>query len=162
LNKPVVGVSSLDAWARAANTSGLVCVCLDALRGEVYAQLFQVEPDGSLQSLTDPALALPEKVFASLANEPAMVFVGDGAENLSEALKEVSGTLRREFIQADALPLRREGWFLLRTSGFLAPAVASLTLTAFHQGRTATALELEAVYVRPPDAEVKRRQKQGD
>lgn len=160
LTKPVVGVSSLEASARAVNVSGLVCICLDALRGEVYAQLFQVEPDGSLQSLSEPAVALPEKVYASLADEPAVVFVGDGAENSSEALQEIAATMRHEFICAEALPVQREGWALLRTTGFLAPAVAALTLAAFNQGRVMSAAELEALYVRPPDAELKRKQKQ--
>jgi tRNA threonylcarbamoyladenosine biosynthesis protein TsaB len=162
LKKAVVGVSSLEASARAANVSGLVCVCLDALRGEVYAQLFQIELDGSLQSLSEPTVALPEKVYASLVDEPAVVFVGDGAENSCEALREIAGTMRKEFIEVDALPARREGWTLLRTTGFLAPAVASLTLAAFVRGQTVTAAELEAMYVRPADAEVKWKQKRVD
>jgi tRNA threonylcarbamoyladenosine biosynthesis protein TsaB len=159
LNKPVVGVSTLQAQARAAGVSGLVCACLDALRGEVYAQLFQVNPDGSVEPLTEPSLALPSQVYASLVNESVVTFVGDGVLASLEVLRDEAATIGRKVMLSAVAPPPDEGWVVIQRRDFLAPAVAWLTEFELQQGRARNAAELAALYVRPPDAEAKRRDK---
>ncbi|MBI3952277.1 MAG: tRNA (adenosine(37)-N6)-threonylcarbamoyltransferase complex dimerization subunit type 1 TsaB [Acidobacteria bacterium] len=157
LSKPVVGVSSLEAVARSSGVSGPICACIDALRGEIYAQLFEVNPDGSVNPLTEPNLALPSHVYASLADEPAITFVGDGALSSLEILKDEAAILRREVIVSPVAQGLDEGWVVIQTAPFLAPAVASLAATEYQAGHTQTAMALAALYVRASDAEVKRR-----
>ena len=159
LNKPVVGVSTLGAQARAAGVSGLVCACLDALRGEVYAQLFQVNSDGSVEPLTETSLALPSQVYASLVNESMVTFVGDGVLASLEVLRDEAATIGRQVMLSAVAPPPDEGWIVIQRHDFLAPAVAWLTEFELQQGRARNAAELAALYVRPADAEAKRRDK---
>jgi len=46
LAKPVVGIGALEALAYSAGVSGTICACRDALRGDLYAQLFRLDPNG--------------------------------------------------------------------------------------------------------------------
>lgn len=156
LNKPVVGISSLAAHARAAGTTGLVCVCLDALRGEVYAQLFDVHPDGAVESLTEPSLALPGLVYASLIDEPTLTFVGDGVLASLDVLQDEAATARKNVIVSPLVQSAKDCWVVLQEVPYLAPAVLSLTAHEAGQGHSTSATELVALYVRPADAELKR------
>lgn len=86
LDRPVVGVSTLDALAVSAPTEGLVAAVIDARRGQVYARLFR---DGVA---LDEAEALPLDVAvdrilqAAAGNAPALV--GSGALLLAEAFPD--------------------------------------------------------------------------
>jgi len=46
-NKPVVGVTSLEAAAFAARPASAVCAMVNAYKGEVYSQLFSFDGDGA-------------------------------------------------------------------------------------------------------------------
>ncbi|MCS6805597.1 MAG: tRNA (adenosine(37)-N6)-threonylcarbamoyltransferase complex dimerization subunit type 1 TsaB [Acidobacteriota bacterium] len=157
LNKPVVGVSSLAAHARAAGTIGLVCVCLDALRGEVYAQLFDVHQDGTVESLTDPSLALPGLVYASLIDEPTLTLIGDGVLASLDVLQDEAATARKNIIISPFIRSVKDAWVVIQDVPYLAPAVVALTVQEAERGHSASAAELLALYVRPADAELKRR-----
>lgn len=159
LDKPVVGVSTLEAQARSAGVSGLVCACIDALRGEVYAQLFRIDQDGSVQSLWEPRLAMPTHVYASLSDEPQVTFVGDGVLSSLDGLQRQATIAQREVIFSPLVHRAVQGWHVVPASPFLAPAVASLTNVRVQQGHTQSASEVTALYVRASDAEVKRRNK---
>lgn len=156
LNKPVVGVSTLQAQAWAAGVSGLVCACLDALRGEVYAQLFQVNPDGSVEPLTEPSIALPGQVYASLINESVITFVGDGVLASLDVLRDEAATIGRQVILSPVAQCPDEGWVVIQRCEFLAPAVAWLTGLELRHGRAQGVADLVALYIRPSDAEVRR------
>jgi tRNA threonylcarbamoyladenosine biosynthesis protein TsaB len=86
LDRPVVGLSTLDALAASVEPAGLVAAVIDARRGQVYARLFR---DGvalgeaealSLETATDRILAAAEGAVPTL--------VGSGALLLSETFPD--------------------------------------------------------------------------
>jgi len=86
LDRPVVGVSTLDALAASIEPSGLVAAVIDARRGQVYARLFR---DGvalgeagalSLETAADRILE------AAAGSRPTLV--GTGAGVLSETFPD--------------------------------------------------------------------------
>ncbi|MFK4058774.1 tRNA (adenosine(37)-N6)-threonylcarbamoyltransferase complex dimerization subunit type 1 TsaB [Brevundimonas sp. NPDC046655] len=128
LDRPVVGVSTLDALAVSAPTEGLVAAVIDARRGQVYARLFC---DGVP---LDEAEALPLDVAvdrilqAAAGNAPALV--GSGAPVLAEAF-----------------PDRLAGAVVTPLAAPTPEALASLTAAA----DPTTALP-RPLYLRAPDA----------
>jgi len=89
LDRPVVGVSTLDALAASVDQAGLVAAVIDARRGQVYARLFR---DGvalgpaealSLEAATDLVLD------AAAGTTPALV--GSGAAVLVDSFPERLG-----------------------------------------------------------------------
>jgi tRNA threonylcarbamoyladenosine biosynthesis protein TsaB len=86
LDRPVVGVSTLDALAASIEPAGLVAAVIDARRGQVYARLFR---DGvaldeaealSLETATDRILTAAAGAIPTL--------VGSGALLLSETFPD--------------------------------------------------------------------------
>ena len=77
--RPVTGFSTLETIARAAapwgGGCGVVCVVLDAGRGEVYRGLFRVSGEG-LDPMAPEAALAPAQAMAAMTM-PAMV-IGDG------------------------------------------------------------------------------------
>lgn len=88
--KPFISISSLDALAyNLYGCTGLVCPIMDALRGNVYTNLYKYE-NGELKALNEYMLLslaeLKDKIL-SLGETP--YFVGDGTEKHREALLEL-------------------------------------------------------------------------
>jgi tRNA threonylcarbamoyladenosine biosynthesis protein TsaB len=141
---PSVGVSSLEALARAAPEpppGGWICPWIDAGRGEIYAAAY-TDPSAETGpvELIAPALARPESWLASLPACPVR-FVGDGARAHRELLSTSRGS--------PSLP-GSGPWFLAPALGLL----GGLRLQGPARGR---ARPLEPVYLRPSDAELGRR-----
>jgi len=87
--KPVVGVSSLDALAMQASFSPyLICPFVDARRGEVYFSRYRFI-NGYLKKQTEEQVFPPEKVVSDI-NEKC-IFVGDGALLYQETLLKKIG-----------------------------------------------------------------------
>jgi tRNA threonylcarbamoyladenosine biosynthesis protein TsaB len=84
---PLLGIGTLEAFAAAANTGGVVLPVLDAHRGEVAGALYSTGTDGTARGLLAPLVASPDvlarEVIAALGSEgseaagPVLV-VGDG------------------------------------------------------------------------------------
>lgn len=75
LDRPVVGVSALDALAASAGAAPAVAALIDARRGQVYARFWTGgEPEGPAEALTLDAAAA-----RIAAMEPGDVLVGSGA-----------------------------------------------------------------------------------
>jgi len=158
LSKPAVGVSSLEALAYAAGVSGTICSCVDALRGEIYAQLFEVTSDDRVVALNEPTVAAPEAVAESLTVND-IAFIGHGAEAFAEVFERRATALGTTFTRCLRVLRWPSGWITLPAPPFLAPSVGAVTYARFRSGRGADAATLEALYVRPSDAEAKRRLK---
>jgi tRNA threonylcarbamoyladenosine biosynthesis protein TsaB len=95
LGAGVVGVTSLDILLRgAADTgyAGSVLAAVDARRGEVFATVGQVGPDG-VTSHEAAQLWAPEALASSLAdrNGSPVLAVGDGAQRYADLLGSVDG-----------------------------------------------------------------------
>ena len=141
LNKPVAGVSTLDALAaQVADGAGSVIVpWMDAHRGDVFASLV----DGASREIVEPPVAeQPALVLARwrsrLAGQPA-IFIGDAVSR-----------------DADLIARLGAGHWTSRSPGPLAPQVARLGRELARQGRAGRPHALTPVYVRRPDAEIER------
>ncbi len=85
LDRPVVGVSSLDALARQTEgTTDAVCPMIDARRGEVYAAFFRREGQGLVQVCAEGIMA-PEAIGAWIG-EGRCLCTGTGAARYRDAL----------------------------------------------------------------------------
>lgn len=74
LDRPVVGISTLDALAASVEAEGPVAALIDARRGQVYARLFRDGvPDGPPEALTLDEAA---RRIASLGDEARLVGAG--------------------------------------------------------------------------------------
>jgi tRNA threonylcarbamoyladenosine biosynthesis protein TsaB len=88
IGKPIVGVSTLETLAmNAFPTSGLVCPLLDARRGQVYAGLYRMGPDGfpeivTLERLTDIVQLLRDLPVDEVE------WIGDGAVRYRDRILE--------------------------------------------------------------------------
>jgi tRNA threonylcarbamoyladenosine biosynthesis protein TsaB len=138
--KPVVGVNTLEALAsKFADASQTVVPMIDARRGEVYIGGFGFEA-GEMREKFAPRLLRVEDSVPLLAPFRDLVFIGSGAENHADLV-------RRLF----------PGGRLLYRSNFLASEIGRIALRRFRAGRFLTELQqLLPVYIRRPDAEVKR------
>ncbi len=99
LNKPLVGISSLDCLAyNLAYTDGIICPILDALRDNVYTALYKFS-DGNLVRLTDyMAIHIDELIILIQSQEDKKVcFIGD-------AIPKFKDKLEKSFIGAHFAP----------------------------------------------------------
>lgn len=87
LNKPLVGVSSLEACAYGqAYFPGYICPIFDAQKNEVYTALFSFRGDKLLRRSEDRAEGI-EKLTEELKDCHEVLFCGDGLYKYAETLK---------------------------------------------------------------------------
>lgn len=134
LEIPVTPVVTLDALASLVPFAALaVCPVIEARRAEVYAALYRW--DGRAMRRESEYLALPPAALADRLVEPTIV-LGDGARSIVSR-------------HARAAPPQ------LRVPS--PAAVGFLGLEAFRAGQVGKPAELTALYLRPSQAELKRR-----
>lgn len=149
LNKPAVGISTLDALGQAVlpcldDARTRLAAWVDAQRGEVFASLYirHRDPSGARLELADGPLAAPPGEVLARWQERDLspdVAAGDGAATYSAVLaREAPGITIIE-----PLPL-------------LAPEVARLAAARVAEGGTWHPHAIAPVYVRRPDAEIAR------
>lgn len=134
----LIGVSTLEALARASKSDGIVCPMLDARRGEIYWALFELSGE-HCRRLHDDSLTSPPVALAALPT-PCTV-IGDATVAYAALLSSHrNGSLR-------ALPFPEFG-----------PSGAIVAQIAFEQLRSGVAEEddtADPVYIRPSEAELK-------
>jgi tRNA threonylcarbamoyladenosine biosynthesis protein TsaB len=138
LQKPLIGISSLDAMAHSAGKEGYVAPVFDARRDEVYTALYL---DGRRIS-ADRAMA-PELLAEQLAALQAPVMMtGDGLRSYGDVFR---AALAEHFL------LPADGNTL-----FMAAAAAELATDSYARGEFVAANQLLPVYLRLSEAEEKR------
>lgn len=141
LNKPVIGISALDALVEqaAGADAEIIVPWMDAQRGDVFASLIERATRSVLEAPTaaNPALLL-ETWLPHIANRSAL-FIGDAA-------------LRDEAVIATHA---RTKWTVV-APGPLAPQIAQLAARKAQAGESGSPHALEPIYVRRPDAEIER------
>lgn len=146
LEKPAAAVSTLAALARnIAFADGLVVCAMDARRQQVYNALFEAR-EGQLARLTpDRAISLKD-LAEELRNAPQPKrIVGDGARLCLDFMTEVGIDCRLappHLVMQNAMSVALE-----------AEALAA-------EGKLVAAQELAPVYLRPPQAERLRMERQ--
>jgi tRNA threonylcarbamoyladenosine biosynthesis protein TsaB len=88
LDRPVVGVSTLDALAASVPAKGMVAAVIDARRGQVYARLFR---DGAPLSEAEalPLETARDRILAA-AGDARSTLIGSGAALLAETFPELA------------------------------------------------------------------------
>jgi tRNA threonylcarbamoyladenosine biosynthesis protein TsaB len=154
LNKPVIGISALDALAEQVATGEpgsersdpgvMLLPWMDAQRGDVFATLI----DGATgATIEPPTAASPQHLLdawgAHLGGRHA-IFIGDAAARDAALIAR----------SAD------DGRWQTRTPAPLAPQIARLGHRRAQHGEAGSPHTLEPIYVRRPDAEIERERSQ--
>lgn len=137
LDRPCAGIPTLEAVAVAAGPSPRTVALLPAGRGEVFAQLFSVTDDAFVTALDQPAHISPQKLLEKYGAFDDLLWCGEGA------------------IANKSLIEQRPHWQIASQTSVLATHVARLALIKFHKQQLERADTLQAIYVRPSDAELK-------
>jgi tRNA threonylcarbamoyl adenosine modification protein YeaZ len=160
MNHPCVGIPTLHAVAHSAGASKATVAVLPAGRGEVFAQMFSVTPvSGELfvKAMDTAAHLSPEKLINRYGLLPTLKWAGSGA-HLQRATIEAAAAARGivlKDISAESAPANgKQGWDLGVDKGNLAQHVAALAQQSYAEGVMQRADELQAIYVRPSDAEL--------
>jgi len=159
LGAPLAGVGTLEALAAAAIADGgpigaddVLCACLDARRGEVYAALYRSsESWPGVERLTEEAAYAPAELIVCLRSAIAstrgvgeLVFVGDGAERYrGEIVVPLTAAVNRVSFRATAPR---------------AAIVAQLGYERFRNHGPDAPAALVPRYARASEAEIKRQQ----
>ena len=142
-NKPCCAVSALEALAyNLRRTDGIVCALMDARRGQFYTATFAVA-DGKVTRLSPDEAKSGEEIAASLAAYPHVTLVGDGA------------AVALPFF--DRLPVE-----LCPEENRLADgeSVGLVAYAMYRAGRTVSDADFAPVYLRLPQAERERLEKE--
>ena len=144
---PVVGIPTLLALAaRVDDHKGLICPLLDARKREVYAALFR-RRDDKIERISDDVVATPDRVVESVraaaGGAACLFFFGDGARVYRNVIEAALGD-RALFTSGDSYPST-------------AAAAARLGEQKILSGEREAAGSLAPVYLRPSEAELKRR-----
>jgi tRNA threonylcarbamoyladenosine biosynthesis protein TsaB len=151
------GISGISTLAAIAHASGIprgeVVSLLPAGRGEVFAQRFAVE-QGRVEALDAAAHLSPGALLEKYGALESLTWAGEGAGQQLDLLTA--------WARDKSLPLGQNdsGWTIIPVTNNLARAVAALAVTDDEAGRSLSAAELHAVYVRASDAEINERWQQ--
>lgn len=151
VDRPIVGVSALDALARSAlphllANSDHVGVWMDGQRGEVFAASYVVHRgvDGvvTVEPAGEAVVGMPADIALQWAERGVCgaVFVGDGAVRYRDTINGAEGLAA---LVVDPVPS-------------IAPDVAALAAERFAGGGTFHPHAIVPVYVRRPDVELAR------
>lgn len=156
LGRPVVGVPTLHAVARAARPARRLCALLPAGRGEVFAQLLRVTHEGLVEELGAAEHVPPARLLERMSGEGGLKFAGGGAYKFEELLKECAGAAGFKFrvLTGEGEEALEDEWALAPRVESLAAYVGALALSRYEAGGRGGADELRAIYVRPSDAEL--------
>ncbi|MGI9166257.1 MAG: tRNA (adenosine(37)-N6)-threonylcarbamoyltransferase complex dimerization subunit type 1 TsaB [Pyrinomonadaceae bacterium] len=157
LGRPCVGIPTLRAVGRAAGPSSATIALLPAGRGEMFAQLFSVSPDGSVTEIDAPAHLSLLGVIDRYGAIPNLRWAGAGAQIQRDLLRDHAQEKGIEFGAEGIAPTEelRQCWTLAPEILNLGEHVAALSFEQWKRGEVVTPPYLTALYVRPSDAELK-------
>lgn len=157
VGRPCVGVPTLHAVARGAGSSRFTIALLPAGRGEMFAQLLSVSPEGTVTEIDAAAHLSPLGMIDRYGALPNLLWAGQGAQ--------IHRSFLRDHAQERGIEFRAEGvapteasqhcWTLATDILNLGAHVAALSFEQWERGETVTPPYLTALYVRPSDAELK-------
>ena len=135
LERPLIGVTTLEALVAGVSDTGVVAAFMDARRNQVFAALFEKSSADALPVvIREGEASAPFEWIASLTHR-AVRFVGDGTLPY------------RSLIEA-------AGHSVARSDFFVAREVAAIARHRLVQGAVPPLHLLDAYYIRPADAEM--------
>ena len=140
LARPTAAIPTLQAIALAGGPSDASVALLPAGRGEVFAQLFSVSNHGAVTARDEASHIAPAKMFDKYGSLEKLLWCGEGA------------IAQRELIESTGAGKQ---WRIAPRPQNLARHVAALALRNFRAGQLVAPDALQAIYVRPSDAELK-------
>ena len=146
--KSVAGITSLEAAALAAKGATAVCAMINAYKGEVYSQLFELNDRGALVAVNEPLVSTWVEAVERIAHLDEVTFIGDGAIANADVIREVGGENR-------AAGKMNGDFCIEQATEPVANRIARLAYLRFVRGEIGTAESLRACYVRPAEAEIK-------
>lgn len=138
-NKPCLAISTLDTLAyNAINFNGIICPIMDALRGNVYTNLYK-NNNGKLEAMSEANCLSIEELVSILKekNEP-IIFLGDGLVKHKDYLLENLNNL---------------SFAPLNSNYPKASSLGELALQLFNSGETQELNKIAPVYLRKSQAE---------
>ena len=143
-NKTVIGVSALEAMARnLLPAKGLICPVMNARRGQVYNALFRAEGTTLTRLTEDRALSALELKNELKTMGLPFALVGDGVEVVTTVLGDLTPCpVSAQIAEQNAL------------------GVAATALELYKNGVRGTDAELAPTYLRLPQAERERLEKE--
>ena len=142
-NKPIVGVTSLEAATLSAEASGLVCVMVNAYKGEVYSQLFSFYGDRLPERKNEPMVSSYQQALERVLDVGELILAGDALEPKMKIIED--------FISEH----KKEKWVVRIPDQSLAVAIAKIAYMKSIRREFDNAATLRACYVRPSEAEIK-------
>ena len=175
LERRCAGVPTLEAVAYAAGPSRGTVAMIPAGRGEVFAQVFRIEPEGVVQMLGPPVHQPPRRLIESVRHLRRLRWAGEGAWLHASEIEAAASDNALEFrTRSDlergqaaagacglseaatgiALEDLQDVWTLSSPKELMAATVAVLAAHGYTREETLSPDELRAIYVRPSDAEL--------
>ncbi|HEV7396494.1 MAG TPA: tRNA (adenosine(37)-N6)-threonylcarbamoyltransferase complex dimerization subunit type 1 TsaB [Pyrinomonadaceae bacterium] len=152
LNKPCLGIPTLQAIARSGGASKSTVSLVPAGRGELFAQRFSVTAAGAVNELDLPSHIPPAVVFKKYSELGEGVWAGIGAQVHKETILKIASDRGPAFDESSAA---RHRWRVPEPVENLAIEVARLARDRYARGEAESADQLHALYVRPSDPELK-------
>jgi len=166
LDRPCVGIQTLHAIAHAAGYSKRTVAMLPAGRGEVFWQMFETSERGIVRALSKAGHSEPQELIGQLATSRALVWAGDGARLYAEQITERARQEKLALLDDEdefgknesgkAIVNEENAWRLAAPVANLAKHVSALALERYRIGDHGDAKDLQAIYVRLSDAEIKQ------
>jgi tRNA threonylcarbamoyladenosine biosynthesis protein TsaB len=140
LNRPSVGIPTLEAVALAGGVSATSVALMPAGRGEVFTQLFKVHEDDIVTPLDEASHIPPAQMLEKYSSYEELLWCGAGALVYQDMIRSNRGT---------------HEWSFAPETLNLARYCSLLGLKKYEQQQLETPNGLRAIYVRPSDAELK-------
>ena len=155
--RPAVGVPTLHAIAYGARPARRLFALIPAGRGEVFAQLLGVTKEGFVTEHEGPTHVPPARLLLSAGGlGGGLKWVGGGAVKFRDLIRQGAEAAGADFLVSDnAGEPADDAWVLSEAVGALAKCVAELARESYSKGEGRAASGLQALYVRPSDAELK-------
>jgi tRNA threonylcarbamoyladenosine biosynthesis protein TsaB len=159
LERKVIGVPTLHAVALSAGLCERVVALLPAGRGELFAQSFSVAEPYSVSPLDEPRHIAPAALLEKFRGARKVRWAGEGAHAQQEKIRALATQEGIAFTEGGVEHERDsvEGWALSALPENLAAYVSLLALEKERLGEASAPEDIQAIYVRPSDAELKEK-----
>ncbi len=135
-------------------------------RGEVFWQVFGTSERGTMHALSKAGHTKPQDLIEQFANSRTLVWTGDGARLYAEQIMERARQEKLALVDDEdgfrksesgaAVAEEENIWRLAAPITNLAEHVSALALERYRLGEICAAKDLQAIYVRLSDAEIKQ------